>query len=158
MMGVFVQMNEDSLRAKSQPIGYVIQENGCWEWTGCKKDGYGQMTGPDGRRHLVHRVMYERHRGVIPEGLHLDHLCRNPPCVNPDHLEPVTNRENVLRGVGFCAVNSQKTHCANGHPYEGDNLVFKRDGARRCRVCHAANERNRRKATHPPVVLCGDDQ
>lgn len=137
MMGVFVQLNEGSHMAEVKPIGYVICENGCWEWVGgLNSNGYGKMK--LGKASAgAHRVVYEMHRGPIPEGLHLDHLCRKPDCVNPDHLEPVTNRENMMRGENFAAKNAAKTHCHRGHPFEGDNLiVIKRSTpGRNCRTC-----------------------
>lgn len=96
-------------------------ENGCWIYTGkLGKNGYGYI-GVDGKTKLAHRVSYELSIGPIPEGLQLDHLCRVRSCINPDHLEPVTNRENGLRGISFAAQNVVKTHCPLGHPYDDDN-------------------------------------
>ena len=119
MMGVFVQLNEKSIRAKVQPIGYVLQENGCWQWVGhCAATGYGTHHDKSGKTVLAHRALYEMFRGPIPTELQLDHLCRNRSCVNPDHLEAVTQRENLLRGVGAPARNIRKTHCPNGHAYD----------------------------------------
>src|SRR6478752_5165546 len=108
MMGVFVQLNEDSPMSGKYPIGYVLQENGCWEWVGSvrKNDGYGRWS--VGKGTLAHRVIYEKMRGAVPKGLELDHLCRNRLCVNPDHLEPVTTRENIFRGIGSAVQNAQK--------------------------------------------------
>ena len=94
--------------------------NGCWLWTGaCSRRGYGAILAdfPDRRMLCAHRAAYEMLVGPIPDGLQLDHLCRNRPCVNPAHLEPVTGRENVLRGTGFAAENAAKTHCVRG-PYQ----------------------------------------
>ena len=89
----------------------------CWVWKGAPiKNGYGQYRRKGTRSCYVHRLVYEALVGPIPEGKFLDHLCRNRLCVNPGHLEIVTNRENVLRGVGPTAVNAQKTHCKRGHP------------------------------------------
>lgn len=113
----------------------LLVGDGCWEWTGVRtSDGYGQIYG---RMQMAHRVMYELLVGPIPEGLELDHLCRNPWCVRPDHLEPVTTRENVLRGVGISAVNARKTECLKGHSLSGENLYLHR-GKRRCRTCRRA--------------------
>lgn len=91
----------------------------CWIWTGALHTaGYGVLWGgrDDARRWLrAHRVAYELLVGPIPDGMTLDHLCRNRRCVNPDHLEAVSNVENVMRGVGLGPTNAAKTLCPNGH-------------------------------------------
>ena len=117
---------------------------GCWLWpTVNARTGYGsiRVAGRGSRMALAHRVSYELHVGPIPEGLHLDHLCRNRGCVNPEHLEPVTCRENILRGVGFAATNAVKTHCPAGHPLDGANLYVCPRGTRKCRACRAEASR-----------------
>lgn len=109
----------------------------CWEWQSSKKYGYGQVR-VDSKLHLAHRLVYEALIGPIPEGLDIDHLCRNRACVNPLHMEPVTRRENLLRGEGVVAINAAKTHCLRGHPFEGDNLRInqrKYGIERACREC-----------------------
>jgi hypothetical protein len=109
-----------------------VDENDCWIWQGAKNKGYGLVMYQ--RRHWrVHRLLYEAAKGAVPPGYHLDHLCRNPSCVNPDHLEAVTARENILRGVGASARNAKKTHCPQGHPL-ADGYVNSR-GSRECRPC-----------------------
>jgi HNH endonuclease len=108
-------------------------ESGCWEWTAAKTVGYGRFA-DKGRTLLAHRVAYELLIGPIPEGLQIDHLCRNPSCVNPAHLEPVTSRENLLRGVGEPARNAAKTHCPQGHEYSPENTYAYR-GMRMCVEC-----------------------
>lgn len=115
-------------------LGQCVEtETDCWQFTGyCPPHGYGQV----GQNLAVHRIVWEHFRGPIPDGLQLDHLCRNRPCCNPDHLEPVTSRVNVLRGVGFGATNAAKTHCDHGHELTPDNVYARPDRfGRLCRIC-----------------------
>ena len=115
---------------------FVPEPNsGCWLWLGGVNEGYGRVR--VGRKQaMAHRVMYEREVGPIPKGLTLDHLCRVRSCVNPAHLEPVTTRENTLRGVGVSALNAQKVACVRGHRFDSKNTYHLR-GKRSCRACHA---------------------
>lgn len=111
--------------------------NGCWMWQGARTVGYGMMWGGAdvGRSLLAHRVSYEMHIGPIPDGMQLDHLCRNPGCVNPNHLEPVTGAENVRRGLSGWR-NKQKTHCDHGHEFTEENTyIYATNGKRRCKTC-----------------------
>lgn len=113
----------------------------CWAWRGgIVKGGYGRFVArsaawkPDG--HRAHRVAWELLRGPVPAGLQLDHVCRNRLCVNPDHLEIVTNKVNVLRGVSPAAINARRTHCRNGHAFSVANTRIGRGGGKRiCRAC-----------------------
>jgi hypothetical protein len=115
-------------------------EDECWPWLANKlPKGYGTIR-IDKRRCYAHRVSYELHRGPIPEGMQIDHLCRNPGCVNPAHLEVVTPRENVLRGNGLSAQNARKTHCPKGHPLVSGN-IYRSENGRRCRECHLEHRR-----------------
>lgn len=117
----------------------------CWLWTGAQKNGYGRFTI---RRRPVyaHRFAYELLVGPIPQGLELDHLCRVTTCINPSHLEPVTHRKNVLRGISPAARHATMTHCSQGHPFDTGNTGW-HHGARRCLACHRESERRRRHIT-----------
>lgn len=123
----------------------------CWEWTGYKSSlGYGQIMGADQKLRGAHRVSYELAGGVIPAGYHLDHLCRNPRCVNPAHLEPVTPRENTRRGDAGKHVQQRAallTHCKHGHPINDTNTYRDKRGRRSCKVCAIARQ-NVRRATN----------
>lgn len=104
----------------------------CWEWQGGRTPaGYGQM-GMNHRMHPAHRLAWEWTYGPIPDGLHIDHLCRNPPCVNPAHLEPVTVLENQLRGR---ADRGLLDACPNGHLYAETGVYLSRNGKRQCAEC-----------------------
>lgn len=112
-----------------------VPESGCWLWIGEWNDGgYGRLW-IRGKNHQAHRLSYELHKGPIPDGLTIDHLCRVRCCVNPDHLEPVTMRENTLRGTGPTALNVFKTSCPAGHLYTPDNTRIDARGRRSCREC-----------------------
>lgn len=110
----------------------------CWIWTSYGQDGgYGKMR-VDGREVLAYRWAYEHFIGPVPGGLELDHLCRNRICVNYErHLEPVTRRENQLRGQSPAAQLARRTACNKGHEFTPENTFYlKRDNARHCRTCN----------------------
>lgn len=118
-----------------------LEENsaGCWVWQRGKTDGYGRLY-VNRVAHPAHRYTYQQLVGEVPTGLVLDHLCRLRSCCNPDHLEPITNAENVRRGAGAAlagAANKRKTHCPSGHAYKDVNVLVSQ-GYRRCRVCALA--------------------
>lgn len=129
----------------------VDKSGTCWLWTGpVNLKGYGQFVPSSGLPHLgAHRFAYIIAKGAIPDGLVIDHLCRVRNCVNPDHLEPVTNKVNILRGISPSAKNARKTHCVNGHAFTKANTYYRRrPGAetddRECRECNRAIDRRRR--------------
>lgn len=142
---------EEDFWAKVTPTGF------CWTWEEVtRKDGYGWFC-MGNRSTSAHRWAYELLVGPIPEGLVLDHLCRNRACVNPDHLEPITQTENKRRGfAGILARerHARQTHCRNGHEYTEAN-TFRRRGQRECRTC--MRERQRPKLQELAARVAPDD-
>ena len=124
-----------------------IPETGCLEWTGSLSKGYGQIN-VGVRPEKVHRLMYRLWVGEIPDGMSIDHLCRNTKCAAPDHLEAVTLSENTrrqLQDIGHH--NALKTHCPKGHPYDESNTRYASQGTGRvCRMCRADSNRRYRQS------------
>jgi hypothetical protein len=130
-----------------------VSDTGCWLWHGPTiRNGYGRVPGgrtvlsqygpvPDQPLILAHRYTYEFFVGPFPAGLVSDHLCRVRNCANPEHIEPVTSRENTLRGQTNAAENVLKTHCLNGHPFSPENTRVNAKGHRWCRTCERARKK-----------------
>ncbi|BBA98317.1 hypothetical protein RVR_4454 [Actinacidiphila reveromycinica] len=139
-------------KTQEEDRGY---ETPCLTWTAYRnKENYGRFSF-EGRKWLAHRLAYVAANGPIPDGLEIDHLCRNRACVRVSHLEAVTRRVNLLRGTGFAATNAQVTHCPQGHAYTPDNTyVQPRTRQRDCRACKREQEHGGRPAsadrTHCP--------
>lgn len=115
----------------------------CWLWTASPSRYVHNryiFVWVSGTPIVAHRLAYQWLVGPIPEGLELDHLCRVRQCVNPRHLEPVTHRENTLRGTAPTAVNARKTHCLHGHPFDEKNTCWRPNGSRQCRACRNAGK------------------
>jgi HNH endonuclease len=125
-----------------------LQLGPCWEWVGAHQTyGYGSFRYA-GRSQLAHRIAYFLLHGPMEEGLDLDHLCRNPGCVNPAHLELVPHRENVRRGKAGLATGAKqraKTHCPHGHPYDEEN-TYRYRGGRHCIACKRAKKAAQRRS------------
>lgn len=153
----------DAVRPHAEPEAerfwrQVYKTGDCWNWLGARNvSGYGKFWTIDGRTVRPHRWAYEHEVGPIPDGLQLDHLCRNRGCVRPDHLEAVTSKVNTSRGG-----NAQKTHCRNGHEYTPENTYqippcpSVPHGGRGCKTCRAAHvakyaaKQKAKRASAPP--------
>lgn len=117
----------------------------CWNWKKQKdKEGYGHFKA-DGIDWLAHRFSYVMEKGIVMPGLVLDHLCRNTSCVNPSHLEAVSDKVNILRGNGITAKQSRQTHCHKGHEFSKENTYINKRGGRQCRKCNRNSVNNYRE-------------
>lgn len=139
---MIVNINRDRFMMKVRVVPGPMPTP-CWVWQAGKKDGYG-LYDHGGKRLRAHIVAFTLWRGKVPRKRVLDHLCRNRACVNPLHLDPVTQRENILRGENHVADRARRTHCPAGHAYDEANTY--RDGLNRryCRACRKERARQRR--------------
>lgn len=136
-------MNSESERFWSK----VNKTGFCWLWTaGCygKYRKYGSFYIGNRKSIPAHRWSYEHTYGPIPEDYVIDHLCRNTLCVNPEHLEAITNRENILRGISPAGMQSRQTECKHGHDLSDAHIL--KDGRRECRTCRKIRNANRSPA------------
>ena len=140
------ELSDADLRRFWAKVQLPDPDTGCMLWTAAKTSaGYGAFR-LGGVLYRAHRISFTLAYGEIPQGMVLDHICRNRACVAPEHLEVVSQRENVLRGEGLAAQNSARTHCPRGHAYAGANLYVAPDGRRYCRTCRREKQRNYRRA------------
>lgn len=131
----------------------LFDGHGCWVWTGAQKGtGYAELY-YQGKRYLMHRLTYVLAKGAIPEGLHIDHLCRVRLCINPAHLEAVTMRTNILRGIAPSAHNARKTRCPHGHEYNEAN-TYRWRTQRECRPCRKHRRRETRRKARAAIAQC----
>lgn len=123
---------------------------GCWEWNGSfSPGGYGRISYQDqdkNHHYPAHRVAYRLLIGPIPNDLVLDHLCRNPRCVNPDHIDVVTFDENIRRGYGLSGKHTQRPRCIHGHDFTPENTYYYGNGYRQCKTCRRIRARAHREA------------
>lgn len=116
----------------------------CWVWKGRLDDGYGKFDVNHEQARRAHTLAYELLISLIPPPFVPDHLCRNRACINPGHIEPVTNRENILRGTCRAARQAVQTHCYRGHELSGRNLIV-HGRCRHCRTCKNIRDNLRRR-------------
>lgn len=136
-----IQPSPKFVRRVLDKVRLPIESDGRWEWTAAhSRRGYAQFQAASYQNRGAHVVLYELLVGPVPDGLELDHICRNHGCVNPFHLEAVTHKINLLRGKAPAAINARKTHGDCGHPLFGENLYLWR-GRRECLTCRRAKGR-----------------
>jgi hypothetical protein len=157
MIGAFVQMNLDSMQSGHWPIGYVVQESGCWEWVGdVSNNGYPSWV-RDGKRLSIHRVVATETYGPIPRGAVVRHLCNNRLCIRPEHLAVGTQKENIADMWAAGNQGSQynrRPRCKRGHPLADPNVVYSRDRKERsCRACRTLWRRRVDASVAPRVDL-----
>jgi len=152
-MSYYRPETEEDIRARFEAkIDKSAGEDGCWPWLASTngKSGYGIFRGGKGRDKygskkwiLAHRYAYELEYGDIPDGLQIDHLCKNRLCVNPRHMEAVSQRINTLRSDGPSAKQARQTHCIHGHPFDILNTRIEKGGKRRCLACTRERDKKR---------------
>lgn len=139
--------------AMARFIDKVVIDDEHWRWEGSlHAEGYGHFRF-EGRTQEAHRAAYTLFRGPVPEGMVIDHMCRTRDCVQPAHLEPVTDAENRRRGESPHARNARKTTCDSGHPFNEANTYLAPTGRRSCRPCNARRTSEYRARTRANGVV-----
>lgn len=132
---------EERLMEKCSPE----PNTGCWLWIGAHQpSGYGQLWNGE-RPEQAHRISYRIYFGKFSEKLEIDHICRQPSCINPNRLRVVSHKENMRASNTIMGINSRKTHCQNGHLLCGKNLLRLKNGSRNCRICRNEYARKRKR-------------
>jgi hypothetical protein len=143
---VHVRSLDDSPAARLEFRSFYTGD--CIVWTGASNRlGYGSLS-VGGRFFMAHRLSYELSKGPIPAGLEIDHLCRNPPCINPAHLEAVSHTENVRRGearIVTIRLRAAQTHCKYGHEFSPENTMITKSNGKTQRVCRACRRARKNK-------------
>lgn len=123
---------------------YTSPLDGCWNWTGRLANGYGYFH-VNGKYRKATRVLWELMGYTVTPEQELDHLCHNPTCIRPSHLDPVSHRENLMRSNNFAAIHARQTHCKRGHEFTAENIYFRKDQpyGRRCRRCEVQRIRSK---------------
>jgi hypothetical protein len=140
---IAIYLDEKGRNSIESVLATVVRAEGCWSWPLGNPNRY-KVVIISGKRHYLHRLLYEQLVGPIPEGMEIDHRCCNPGCCNPSHLEAVPKRINILRGTSMAARWANRTHCDKGHPFDEENTLIRMHHGkpiRRCRTCK--NERER---------------
>ena len=150
-MNMYMKRRYNTIERFVRKIDFHSSPIGCWIWKGCF-GGYQKLSRSYGRFYvngknpMAHRFSFEYFNKInIPDGFHIDHLCCNTKCVNPNHFELVTERENMLRAKNPLSSQAHKTHCKRGHPFSGKNLYIGKDGHRKCLACISLRTKNFRK-------------
>jgi HNH endonuclease len=121
----------------------VNEPDDCWPWVGgVDRKGYGHFRVAKGKTNKAHIFGFLLAGGNLKLGEHVDHICNNPLCQNPSHLRALDNRSNNARSQSPSAINGRKTHCIRGHPFDGDNLIVRKNGYRECLTCKMDRERH----------------
>lgn len=130
--------------AKFIKFAVLAERDKCWSWKGYISDGGYALIRCSRFNIRAHRFAYESYIGAIPEGLVLDHECRNRACVNPWHLKPMTRVQNILIGINILGI-STKLYCKNRHYLSPENCYFDKDGHRTCKECHSQRQKDRNR-------------
>jgi hypothetical protein len=147
-----MKMNEAEFMRFMEKIDVgEFYKNDCWSWRSTMASGGYAYWFFRGKQQKVSRIVYEHWKGRIPHGLVVDHICNNPPCVNPDHLQAVTQKQNVLRGNGPTAINARKTHCKRGHKFTKKTIyTYGNKDGKECVVCKESYYRRNVPIKHKP--------